>query len=252
MPQKRDIPDRISDSFDNNDLERTSKYLDLLRQTMSGYTADMRRNGLLMLLLVGAFELVDYSKNTQITVASFSLHKGSVVLQFIPALVSYLYLQLVVCSTRLEQLGDAFIETFQKWSPKAYANDLGELVVPPTVLYWAVGQRTPVPRNRDYRRTSIENSASAVFFFAIIAGLIAFNCQAYLKLYRSPFNQDILWLISLAFSVFCIIMFAADLIAFVKELQARGPELTGSNKLHHRDLSVTDALALKGREGPGR
>lgn len=77
MPERKlNILDLIQGSFADADEEKVSKYLDRLYAAISDYTQNIRRDSLLVLLLVTAFELVNSSPGTQFSVASFSFHKG--------------------------------------------------------------------------------------------------------------------------------------------------------------------------------
>ena len=99
MPKRKlNLLDLIQGSFADADEEKVSKYLDRLYAAISDYTQRIRRDSLLVLLLVSAFELVNNSPGTQFSVASFSIHKGSPVLWFVPAVVAYLFFQIITDS----------------------------------------------------------------------------------------------------------------------------------------------------------
>src|SRR5277367_2882967 len=96
--------DRAGDAFDKKDHEDICKYLDWLRANMSEYSQGIRRALTVTLLLVAAFELIIQSPRSRITIASFGISRDSLVLVFIPALVPFLYFQILVDSTRLSAL----------------------------------------------------------------------------------------------------------------------------------------------------
>ena len=116
MPERKlNILDLIQGSFADANEEKIPKYLDRLYAAISDYTQNIRRDSLLVLLLVTAFELVNSSPGAQFSVASFSFHKGSVVLQVVPAVVAYLFLQIITDSIRLADMGIAFRRLFGRW-----------------------------------------------------------------------------------------------------------------------------------------
>ena len=102
------FPDRVKFSFDENDQETCSKYLDWLFARITDYSQSLRRDVTFIILLIAAFELVADSKHVSIGFGSFQLSKGSIVLQFIPVVVSYLLFQTVVNTSRITLLITAF------------------------------------------------------------------------------------------------------------------------------------------------
>lgn len=209
MPEERNILDLIQDSLADTDEEKVSKYLDRLYAAISDYTQNIRRDSLLVLLLVTAFELVNSSPGAQFSVASFSFHKGSVVLQIVPAVVAYLFLQIIADSMRLADMGIAFRHLFSRWlgGGKAY-REVGGFIMPATPLYWNIKQSLPSRGTIQYRRYALEYSASSWFTGVLVVGILAFEAHAYYVLYSGQFTHDILWLISLCFTLVCLVMSA--------------------------------------------
>jgi hypothetical protein len=208
--RKLNILDLVQDSFSDASEEKISKYLDRLYAAISDYTQSIRRDSLLVLLLVTAFELVNSSPGTQFSVASFTFHKGSVVLQVVPAVAAYLFLQIITDSIRLADMGIAFRQLFDKWLGGKRHAETGGFVMPATPLYWNIKQSLPSRSIIQYRRYALQYSASTWFTGVLVAGVLAFEAHAYYVLYGGQSTPDILWLISLCFTVVCLVISATN------------------------------------------
>ncbi len=213
MPKRKlNILDQIQDSFAYTDDEKVSKYLDRLYAAISDYTQNIRRDSLLVLLLVTAFELVNSSPGTPFSVASFSFHKGSVVLQFVPAVVAYLFLQIVTDSIRLADMGKVFRQLFDRWLGGRGYPETGGFIMPATPLYWTIKQSLPSRDTIQYRRYARQYWASSWFTVVLVVGILAFEAHAYYVLHSGQFTHDILWLISLCFTLVCLVISAINFI----------------------------------------
>jgi hypothetical protein len=217
MPERKlSILDLIQGSFADADEEKVSKYLDRLYAAISDYTQNIRRDSLLVLLLVTAFELVNSSPGSQFSVASFSFHKGSVVLQFVPAVVAYLFLQIITDSIRLADMGFAFRRLFRRWLGGGGRGEgylgTGGFIMPATPLYWTIKQSLPSTDTIQHRRYALQYWASSWFTGVLVAGILAFEAHAYYVLYSGQFTHDILWLISLCFTLVCLVISAINFI----------------------------------------
>jgi hypothetical protein len=189
---------RVEDSFDSSDHEDVSKYLDWLSNVISNDTLAVRRMATLVVLLIAVFELVNESPKVRLSLGSFQLYKGSIVIQFVPALVAFLSLQTLIDTERLNNSQRIFSAAFGQWSEKAKENDLDNNILPPMPLYWNVGGVTA-------RRSRVANVATYVLAFTLIFGVIAFEAQAYYVLYRLPTGGNIYWLVSVGVTAICII-----------------------------------------------
>ena len=215
MSEKRlNILNQIQGSFADDDKEKISKYLDRLYAAISDYTQSIRRDSLLVLLLVTAFELVNSSPGTQFSVASFTFHKGSVVLQVVPAVVAYLFLQIITDSIRLADMGIAFRRLFDRWLGEREHPETGGFILPATPLYWNIKQSLPSKDTIQYRRYALQYRASSLFTGVLVAGILAFEAHAYYVLHSRQFAHDILWLISLCFTLLCLVISAINFIAW--------------------------------------
>jgi hypothetical protein len=134
-PEQTNITRRITDSFVNKDEEQVTKYLDWLYSRITDYSQSMRRTSLLVLLLIAIFELVNGPGAVQVSLGSFRISKGSIILIFIPALVAYLYLQVWIDTMKGEDLEKVFQTAFGCWWQTGKENNLHEFIVPPTPLF---------------------------------------------------------------------------------------------------------------------
>lgn len=203
----KSVAERIDDSLDGKDREDVLKFMEWLRSGMQDLTQSLRRTMALALLLMAAFELVSESKTT-ITIGSFQISNGSIVIVFIPALVAYLYLQTISDTVRLDTLQFAFTAALRQWSADAERNDLDLLIAPSQALYWNAVSTPGYPDNRSW----LENLRLWTFrtvLLVVMAGVFAFESWSYYKLYRSP---TIIWTISVCIAAFCLI---AGLIQFL-------------------------------------
>ena len=206
------ILDRIQDSFADTDSEKISKYLDRLYAAISDYTQKIRRDSLLVLLLVAAFELVNSSPGTPLSVASFKFHRGSVVLQFVPAVVAYLFLQINTDGIKLADMGITFRRLFRRWLGERGYPETGGFILPATPLYWNIKQSLPSKDIIQHHRYVREYRTSTWFTTILVLGILVFEGHAYFVLYSGKFPRDILWLLSLCFTLVCLVLSGRNFI----------------------------------------
>jgi hypothetical protein len=216
--ERRTMAVRASSSFSDNDKDQVAKYLDWLCVSISKNMETIRRAGLGMLLLVAIFELVIDSKSVQVSLGSFRIYRGSIILQFIPALVAYLFLQVFIDSIKTEDQYFAFIGIFKHWSARGSDNRIDLLVLPQAPLYWNVGNQIfPDARNHDYGRQRVEGRATSAFIIFALLGFAAFQIQAYVLLFTQQSPEVILWAVSLCFTIFCLTMLLQYMASYISE-----------------------------------
>src|SRR5262245_51797631 len=196
------IKKRIKDSLDENDRDRALNYIEWIRSTASGFDQNVRRDTTIFLLLIAIFEVVIQSRKSTLSIASFTVTRDSIVLVFIPAIVSYLFLQIAIDTQKLNRLDTAFRETFKIWSPKASENDLDSILGGSKPAYWSVAG---IEEGGPYRFYNLEFSLSVVFMLAIMAGLLAFEAQAYYVLFPVHISAIAAWVISLLITLYCLV-----------------------------------------------
>src|ERR1700733_11512401 len=115
---------RINESFDGADRDDIVKYAEWARSTVMDYSQALRRSAAIIVIAVAIFEVVAYSKNQAIQVASFTVTRNSVVLVFLPAFVAYFFFQLTADHNRFYQTGMLYEQAFLLWCEKGGKNDL--------------------------------------------------------------------------------------------------------------------------------
>ena len=64
---RKSISQQVEDSFNEDNSKEIEKFLDWTLARVQDYAQSLRRNFALIILLVAAFELVDQTKGTSIT-----------------------------------------------------------------------------------------------------------------------------------------------------------------------------------------
>jgi hypothetical protein len=88
----KSINTRIQESFGEAEHGDVTQYLEWLSAKIAGQAQSLRRMVASIVLLIAIFELTNEYPKTQLTLSSFRLYKGSVVVLFLPAFVAFLYL----------------------------------------------------------------------------------------------------------------------------------------------------------------
>jgi hypothetical protein len=194
----------VTESFRNESQENISKYVDWLYGNISTSTRTIKQSAALITGLMAAFELIQDSTSTaDITIFSFAIPKHSVAIQFIPAVVAFLYVQMVQDSIQINRSRVAFSKAFDLWSKSSKSLELSTYILPSSSLYWSPFMddvRTP-PSEDEAIIYRIGVSFEAIFLIL----LVAFLGQAYFTLFSTHFNENLAaWVISLCFTLFCI------------------------------------------------
>jgi hypothetical protein len=190
----KNIKTRIQESFGEAKREDISKYLEWVSTKIITQAQGLRRMVALIVLLIAAFELINEYPKTQMTLGGFHLYKGSVVLQFLPAFIAFLYLQSLIETLRLNDAQRAYASVLEMWSKKATKNQLEDYVMPSMPIYWNIGAyASAAPKTFTIR---LELVLSIAFSAFIRFGLLAFEAQAYYDLFVLPARDNILWTIS--------------------------------------------------------
>jgi hypothetical protein len=199
------IVERVRDSFSGDDRESIAKYVDWARSTLTTYYQNSRRMATLLIIVAAIFELIVYSPNQSVIVASFIVVRGSVVLYFLPVLVAYILYQNCTDSNKSRQLGVIYKEIFKLWSEKAEKNDLDVPLLGPSPLYWNVSLGKGRAENT-YPSNKVEIVGSRALTVAIFLGIIYFEGQAYYLLFATTYPRIMLWIISLGLTLFFLVI----------------------------------------------
>jgi hypothetical protein len=161
---------------DNKDDRKA--YLDWLLDAINQYAGQIRRTTFLALFLIAVFVIVAQS-GKQINLKGIDISEGSVVDIFIPALVAYLFLQLVTDTNRLIALYKKFSEHLDAWARKSQLSVSYSLVMPPFPLVWGASMTmrnidsAPHGEERTFLVKAIDKTAPAVgLIFLIISYIV--------------------------------------------------------------------------------
>ncbi len=198
----KSIDRSIVDSFaKDNNQDNVKAYLDWLLATMNQYASQIRRTTILALVLMAAFEIVSES-GTTITISSFQIQKGSLVDTFIPALVAYLFLQLISDTNRVLTLDAIFSRAFYKWNNERELNDLDVFIMSPFPLMWGASMASP-KNNAGYYQKAQRLAVKWIDWIAPFIGLF-FEGQAYYTLFKQPVFPYLAWFFSAIISFICV------------------------------------------------
>lgn len=209
-----EIGRKVADSLRNDDREHIEKYLDWLYSNISNSIQSIRRLATLIIALIIVFELIVNSGATAtITIFSFTISKHSIVIEFIPAVVAFLNVQMVDESIDANRSKTAFTKAFGLWSSDAKTNGLYEYIWPASGLYWSPfsGENFLPADQIDRLRYLVKSPFAWIFNIAVVG----FQAQAFYVLFTPHFDRIFaLWTISACFSLYCLI---ADFIITANE-----------------------------------
>ena len=205
----RNLKARAEDAFSEKNEDQAVQYLDWLRSALFDLAGSVRRSAILALFLVAVFEFLEESHGAAFTLGGFRINEGSIVLPLIPALVAYLYIEIIISSAKVRVRQNLFTEVFKRWSPQAEQNDLDMYVMPTNYLFWNPGRGLPRAENRSsIERT--ENRVSMVFAVTVLVGIFLFEGQAYyILLNGNSISFYVLYGLSLLMTIFCLSMVVA-------------------------------------------
>jgi hypothetical protein len=204
------IQDRVRDAFSEDDRENTLKFFEWCRSAVQDYESSLRRTATGILLLAALFELVANSRNVNVTISSFRVTKGSVILDILPALVAFLFLQSVIDAIKADHVVKASWIAAYLWSEKFSTNDLDTLIHGPSPLYWSSNFLGSTRDENTYRSDKVHLVAGLTFLLVLWLAVIVFEAHAYYVLFPSSLA---LWSVSLFFTIGCLALSVATLIA---------------------------------------
>jgi hypothetical protein len=199
--QIMDIRGKIKFVFSEDDRDQVFNYMEWIRSASSDFGQSIRRNTTILLLLIAIFEVVVQSRKIALSIGPFAVARDSIVLVFIPAVVSYLFLQIAIDTQKQDRLETAFAETFTIWSSKATGSDLDSILRSSKPAYWGIVGIRPFEY---YRFDRLEVFTSITFYIIIILGILAFEAQAYYVLFPVHISMIAGWAVSLFISLICL------------------------------------------------
>jgi hypothetical protein len=199
----REEEERINQSFnpdEKNEREKLSKYLDLIHKCYVETIHQMRRLVLALLALMAAFEVINSSNLNVISIGGLTVARDSLVLVYVPPVVTYLFFQACLCTVKLGSLDSHFAAAFKLWNSKAYENNLASTILPQGEAFWyTTAQPTSLINSRFVHGVLI------ILNLGIIAIVPIFEIHAYLSFFHHHTGNAVLIWISMLFSVLIFI-----------------------------------------------
>jgi len=215
------ISHRVTAAFgDDASPDFAQKYLEWVLTNSREIQASLRRTGTLLVSLVALFLLLIGAKHAQVTLGPLKLSETSSVLALLPAMASYLLVDMLTLLSMSNRYGDLRICVFRHLHAKAAAQGLGSALSPPVPSLWGHAPMldlTNAPRNTRIKNV-LENMATAVGL-AIVVGAVLFMLYAYVRLFElHGVSEPLLWA-SLCFAAFNLLR--AVLLVY-EELREQG------------------------------
>src|SRR5215469_7159527 len=89
-PMAKSVRQRVSHSFRYGAHDDVTKYLDWLTSTIGDISQSLRKTVALLLSLMAAFAIVNASSDAELSIGSIKVSNSSLVIIFLPALISFL------------------------------------------------------------------------------------------------------------------------------------------------------------------
>lgn len=198
----KSIEDRIKESFNQDDKEEAFKYMDWINSSIIAFTQTIRRNASLLVLLVAIFELIVGSRDATLSIGSFKISRNSITLTFLPGVISFFFMQIILDSAKVNRLYYIFFAVFKIWSPEGSINELDQLLDQPLPTYWSMSSTSIEHQDR---LDKLEIVSSTMLLWAVIIGVIAFEGQAYYVLFPAHASAIIPWAVSLLLTLFFLV-----------------------------------------------
>jgi hypothetical protein len=203
---KRTIRESVADSFADNDKatpEKLGKYLEWLREAYVEAIHYVRRLILGTLALMAAFEILRSSNLVEISIGGLKITRSSLILAFIPSLVSYLLFQISLSTARVYYIRDYFEATFELWSKSAHQNRLDKPILPQGEIFWVASMQYIGVSPEEGKAT---HAISSLLTGGIILLLLAFEGHAFYALFAEQSHSIPLIAISLVLTIGFLIL----------------------------------------------
>lgn len=181
------------------------KYLELLHTNWAEIMRLARRAVFFAILLALSFFLLDPASTTTIKLGLVETSNVAAVLVLLPAIISFLLFEAIDSTLTAIYYREAMEATLQKLYPKIYDNDLELFLEPaPAFFAWGGGSNLALQRGTGRRYKVLEGAAGAALFTTWGAAL-AFLGYAYLTLLENGDVNLVVFIASLAFTLFNVV-----------------------------------------------
>jgi hypothetical protein len=201
----KSVTKRVLDSFGTGDDAAAQDYDGKVYERWNDLAATLRRNAVIMLLVAALFELLIYqAKPNSITFGSFTVANSPVVQISLPIIFAFLVYEGCHLTTRMVDVEAIYFALVEKASPKADENDLAFLIRPVLPGFWAVGSSASsgvAQRSENFH----EGLRTVIGIIVVFVFPLAFEGQAYYKLFQRFGYHDIFLWVSVGLSISLLI-----------------------------------------------
>jgi len=200
------VEQRVLDSFQGDGSEiKAKEYSENVYAAWKDISGSLGRSALLAYLLMAIFELLVYQhSSTVISIGTFTLVNAPIVQIVLPAIVAFILYDGYRLSVRWLNLQGVYYTLTGIWAPKLGDNGLDVLVSPSLPSLWALGRVGPIYIATTAGRFMfiVNRIVSYSMMFAVP---VAFECQAYDRLFQKLGYHNVLLWISLVIAGLLIV-----------------------------------------------
>jgi hypothetical protein len=197
------VRERVEAAFaDEDEHAFGERYLDHVLERWTGIEAALRRNVLLIVLLVVAFLLLEGGETSEFSLGPFKVTDVSSVLTLVPAVVSFLYYEWAELISARGRYALLRYEVFRKLHPVAHEKQLGAALAPPTISVWGDHPWERLRYRERGRAYFLLEKCGMVVTVGILLGAIAFPIYAYATLFEDSQTDPMALTLSLVFTLF--------------------------------------------------
>ncbi|MGN6871170.1 MAG: hypothetical protein ACTHMY_22475 [Solirubrobacteraceae bacterium] len=185
MPKAQTISARVDEAFaDENtaELSYAATFLGRLVTNMDELEAHMRRTTIATVALIAIFFLFGHSKSSEISLGFVKLTDVNGVLLLIPAIVAYLFCELVASATTRGINRRLMRRVINRLYPKLYETNLDSALVGVTTEAFGEPPHKELLADRSKGVARLRSGLDSVLIAAVILGPIAFLLYAYITL----------------------------------------------------------------------
>jgi hypothetical protein len=192
----KNLTQRVLDSFpDGKSTPEAKEYSDKVYQAWKDISASLSRSALLVFLLIAIFELLVYQRSSaSVSIGTFTFYNAPTVQTALPTVVAFVLYDGYRLSARWLDLQWAYLVPTRMLTPLQSDNGLDLLTRPGLPSLWGIGKSLS-PEIADFSDTFRFNVNRIVTYVMMVIVPIAFECQAYYRLFQKfGYSNTFLWI----------------------------------------------------------